>query len=217
MAMGGLPFRGQWHFPQNEKFPLKTDITGSKSGSRKEDIVDRRSRAERTKRSEHGAGLAIAGEELMGGVVSQWAVPTGPAETADSAVACVLGFFDALARNLAPIEPDAQKSAIDLPERRAFGRQGHHRLSHPRSPACGATRREAPHGRAPAHRRPRAEDRPEDELLRPTAVSADRVAEMVGARAPTARRPSSSIWAPPPPSNFLDEAGAFRGGIIAQA
>ena len=55
-------------------------------------------------------GLAV--DERL---VSQWAVPTDPDETADGAVACVLGFFDALARNLAPIEKDAP-DAIDLPE-----------------------------------------------------------------------------------------------------
>ena len=55
-------------------------------------------------------GLAVDGR-----LVSQWAVPTDSAETADGAVACVLGFFDALARNLAPIEKDAP-DAIDLPE-----------------------------------------------------------------------------------------------------
>ena len=52
-------------------------------------------------------GLAVDGR-----LVSQWAVPTDSAETADGAVACVLGFFDALARNLAPIEKDAP-DAID--------------------------------------------------------------------------------------------------------
>ena len=36
-------------------------------------------------------GLAVDGR-----LVSQWAVPTDSAETADGAVACVLGFFDAL-------------------------------------------------------------------------------------------------------------------------
>ncbi|MFQ7723357.1 MAG: hypothetical protein ACLRIU_04185 [Adlercreutzia sp.] len=45
--------------------------------------------------------------------------PSGPSpdpdETADGAVACVLGFFDALARGLAPIEEGAP-GAIDLPE-----------------------------------------------------------------------------------------------------
>ena len=37
------------------------------------------------------------GLALDGRLVSQWAVPTEPDETADGAVACVLGFFDALA------------------------------------------------------------------------------------------------------------------------
>mgnify|MGYP002341225054 CR=1 FL=1 len=46
------------------------------------------------------------GLALDGRLVSQWAVPTDPDETADGAVACVLGFFDALARRLAPIEPE---------------------------------------------------------------------------------------------------------------
>ena len=55
------------------------------------------------------------GLALDGRLVSQWAVPTDPDETADGAVACVLGFFDALARGLAPIEKDAP-DAIDLPE-----------------------------------------------------------------------------------------------------
>ena len=55
------------------------------------------------------------GLALDGRLVSQWAVPTDPDETADGAVACVLGFFDALARGLAPIEEGAP-GAIDLPE-----------------------------------------------------------------------------------------------------
>ncbi|MFR7404854.1 MAG: type III pantothenate kinase [Coriobacteriaceae bacterium] len=63
------------------------------------------------------------GLALDGRLVSQWAVPTDAAETADSAVACVLGFFDALARGLAPIEEGAP-GAIDLPKR-AFGGRGH--------------------------------------------------------------------------------------------
>ncbi len=81
-------------------------------------------------------GLAVDGR-----LVSQWAVPTDPDETADGAVACVLGFFDALARGLAPIEEGAP-GAIDL------GHPGPHR----RMGRRGA----APHGRAPAHRWPRS-------------------------------------------------------------
>ena len=95
-------------------------------------------------------GLAVDGR-----LVSQWAVPTDSAETADGAVACVLGFFDALARNLAPIEKDAP-DAIDLPESAPLADGADHRLGHPcphrRVVRCGA----APHGRAPAHRRPRS-------------------------------------------------------------
>ena len=92
-------------------------------------------------------GLAVDGR-----LVSQWAVPTDSAETADGAVACVLGFFDALARNLAPIEKDAP-DAIDLPESAPLA-DGAIIAScpHRRVVRCGA----APHGRAPAHRRPRS-------------------------------------------------------------
>ena len=118
MAMGGLPFRGRSGI---HCIPLKRKIS-AKTGPRETSLAES-TRAEQVKR---GAIMALVlaidirntrtriGLAVDGRLVSQWAVPTDSAETADGAVACVLGFFDALARNLAPIEKDAD--AIDLPE-----------------------------------------------------------------------------------------------------
>ena len=105
------------------------------------------------------------GLALDGRLVSQWAVPTDPDETADGAVACVLGFFDALARGLAPIEEGAPWRHRPSRER-AFGGRGHHRLGHPGPHRRMGRRGAASHGRAPAHRGPGPEDGPQDELLR---------------------------------------------------
>ena len=87
-------------------------------------------------------GLAVDGR-----LVSQWTVPTDSAETADGAVACVLGFFDALARNLAPIEKDAP-DAIDLPESAPLADGPSSPRSSLPSPACGPMRRAASRTRA---------------------------------------------------------------------
>lgn len=95
-------------------------------------------------------GLAVDGR-----LVSQWAVPTDSAETADGAVACVLGFFDALARNLAPIEKDAP-DAIDLPESAPLADGAIIASVIPALTGVWSDAARAPHGRAPAHRRPRS-------------------------------------------------------------
>ena len=118
MAMGGLPFRGRSGIHSSPKRKIS-----AKTGPRETSLAES-TRAEQVKR---GAIMALVlaidirntrtriGLALDGRLVSQWAVPTDPDETADGAVACVLGFFDALARGLAPIEPEAP-CAIELPE-----------------------------------------------------------------------------------------------------
>ncbi|MFR5090734.1 MAG: type III pantothenate kinase [Adlercreutzia equolifaciens] len=147
--------------------------------------------------------------------VSQWAVPTDSAETADGAVACVLGFFDA-----------------PRPQSRAHrkGRARRHRPARERSLADGAiiaSVTPCPHRRVSDVARRLTDARPltvgpglktglKMNFSDPTAVGADRVAEMVGAKS-TYGAPALVIdLGTSTTFELLDEVRrAFRGGIIA--
>ncbi len=73
----------------------------------------------------------------------------------------------------------------------------------------------APHGRAPAHRGPRAEDGPQDELLR-SHGRGRRPRRRDGGRQSTYGAPALVIdLGTSTTFELLDETGAFRGGIIA--
>lgn len=141
------------------------------------------------------------GLALDGRLVSQWAVPTDPDETADGAVACVLGFFDALARGLAPIEEGAP-GAIDLPESAPLADGA---IIASVIPALTGVWADAARRLTDARRSPWAgpEDGPQDELLR-SCGRGRRPRRRDGGRQEHLRRarPSSSIWVPPPPSSF---------------
>lgn len=204
MAMGGLPFRGRSGIHSSPKRKIS-----AKTGPRETSLAES-TRAEQVKR---GAIMALVlaidirntrtriGLAVDGRLVSQWAVPTDSAETADGAVACVLGFFDALARNLAPIEKDAP-DAIDLPE------------SAPLADGPSSPRSSCPHRVWSDAARRLTDARPltvgpglktglKMNFSDPTAVGADRVARDGGRQEHLRRaRPSSSIWVPPPPSSF---------------
>lgn len=149
-----------------------------------------------------------------GRLVSQWAVPTDPDETADGAVACVLGFFDALARGLAPIEPEAP-CAIELPEGAPLADGAIIASVIPALTGIWADAARRLTDARPLTVGPGLKTGLKMNFSDPTAVGADRVAEMVGAK--------SSYGAPTlvidlgtsTTFELLDEAGAFRGGIIA--
>lgn len=154
-------------------------------------------------------GLACEGR-----LVSQWAIPTNPGETADGAVACVLAFFDALERGLAPIEEGAP-ATIELPEAApmcdgaiissvipvltGIWTQAARRLADVRPLTVG----------------PGLKTGLKMNFSDPTAVGADRVAEMVGAKS-TYGAPTLVIdLGTSTTFELLDDTGAFRGGIIA--
>lgn len=154
-------------------------------------------------------GLACEGR-----LVSQWAIPTNPGETADGAVACVLAFLDALERGLAPIEEGAP-ATIELPEAApmcdgaiissvipvltGIWTQAARRLADVRPLTVG----------------PGLKTGLKMNFSDPTAVGADRVAEMVGAKS-TYGAPTLVIdLGTSTTFELLDDTGAFRGGIIA--
>ena len=154
-------------------------------------------------------GLAVDGR-----LVSQWAVPTDSAETADGAVACVLGFFDALARNLAPIEKDAP-DAIDLPESAPLADGAIIASVIPALTGVWSDAARRLTDARPLTVGPGLKTGLKMNFSDPTAVGADRVAEMVGAKS-TYGAPALVIdLGTSTTFELLDEAGAFRGGIIA--
>lgn len=147
-------------------------------------------------------------------LVSQWAVPTDPADTADNAVAYVLAFFDALERGLAPLEPDApatlelaaaaplaQGAIISsvFPALTTIWIEAARRLTNARPLTVG----------------PGLKTGLKMNFADPTAVGADRVAEMVAAKT-TYGSPALVIdLGTSTTFELLDKEGAFRGGIIA--
>ena len=154
-------------------------------------------------------GLAVDGR-----LVSQWAVPTDSAETADGAVACVLGFFDALARNLAPIEKDAP-DAIDLPESAPLADGAIIASVIPALTGVWSDAARRLTDARPLTVGPGLKTGLKMNFSDPTAVGADRVAEMVGAKS-TYGAPALVIdLGTSTTFELLDETGAFRGGIIA--
>lgn len=154
------------------------------------------------------------GLALDGRLVSQWAVPTDSAETADGAVACVLGFFDALARNLAPIEKDAP-DAIDLPESAPLADGAIIASVIPALTGVWSDAARRLTDARPLTVGPGLKTGLKMNFSDPTAVGADRVAEMVGAKS-TYGAPALVIdLGTSTTFELLDEAGAFRGGIIA--
>ncbi len=154
------------------------------------------------------------GLALDGRLVSQWAVPTDPDETADGAVACVLGFFDALARGLAPIEEGAP-GAIDLPESAPLADGAIIASVIPALTGVWADAARRLTDARPLTVGPGLKTGLKMNFSDPVAVGADRVAEMVGAKS-TYGAPALVIdLGTSTTFELLDEAGAFRGGIIA--
>ena len=154
------------------------------------------------------------GLALDGRLVSQWAVPTDPDETADGAVACVLGFFDALARGLAPIEEGAP-GAIDLPESAPLADGAIIASVIPALTGVWADAARRLTDARPLTVGPGLKTGLKMNFSDPVAVGADRVAEMVGAKS-TYGAPALVIdLGTSTTFELLDETGAFRGGIIA--
>lgn len=149
-----------------------------------------------------------------GRLVSQWAVPTNPAETADGAVAWVLGFFDALKRGVAPIEGTAP-AAIDLPESAPVADGAIIASVIPALTGVWAKAARRLSDSRPLTVGPGLKTGLKMSFSDPTTVGADRVAEMVAAKS-TYGAPSLVIdLGTSTTFELLDEAGAFRGGIIA--
>ena len=150
------------------------------------------------------------GLALDGRLVSQWAVPTDPDETADGAVACVLGFFDALARGLAPIEEGAP-GAIDLPESAPLADGAIIASVIPALTGVWADAARRLTDARPLTVGPGLKTGLKMNFSDPVAVGA----EMVGAKS-TYGAPALVIdLGTSTTFELLDETGAFRGGIIA--
>ncbi len=147
-------------------------------------------------------------------LISQWAVPTNPADTADSAVACVLAFFDALERGLAPLEPNAP-ATIELAEAAPLADGAIISSVFPTLTTVWIEAARRLTGARPLTVGPGLKTGLKMNFADPTAVGADRVAEMVAAKT-TYGSPALVIdLGTSTTFELLDKEGAFRGGIIA--
>lgn len=154
------------------------------------------------------------GLALDGALVSQWAVPTNPADTVDAAVANVLTFYDALERGLAPLEATAP-ATIELADAAPLAEGAIISSVFPTLTTIWVVAARRLTGTRPLTVGPGLKTGLKMNFADPTAVGADRVAEMVGAKS-TYGSPTLVVdLGTSTTFELLDEQGAFRGGIIA--
>lgn len=154
-------------------------------------------------------GLAADGR-----LASQWSVPTSPANTADGAIAAVLDFFEALERGLAPLEPDAPDT-LELPAEAPLADGAIIASVIPPLTTVWVEAARRLTGARPLTVGPGLKSGLKMGFADPTEVGADRVAEMVAAKSAYGAPVLVVDLGTSTTFQLLDEAGTFRGGIIA--